>query len=530
MPKFFDQIIVGLATFILSVFLPKHFITLIREIIKFIFLSLINYWFIILFISSLIFFMNYYTDCKYLDQFYSKTFTITILITNVLIVPIISLLIVLFKKYEPVNIAFYGCYSVKENEYLTVDIDSENLNERIEKNKEKISSSFYSYKNDLIKTNIVNLPKFLPIILGAKGLNKLISKRILSKKHLASIHFIRDINKQSLSVVINYDNEILIHSSSIENLELLIQKLSLDTNIHNSKIVDLSIKIYMLFFGQSMIDFLIGLKKLSEVHYILDDMENQLKHLENEAIDISDKHRSFFKHFINFWTGYIERYRGILLAQQDEFPAAIQHIIKSIKLSPYYPYEYYATLKQDYTKKYAINLTPKMNEIIEDIGEMELEAYITVKEYVKENEKVRDNLEKQVDYLFATFNYELLREIVLKDESDKTIKALLDGFEKLDKNDPFILLSIAEVIRFVKKGNEKYNAIYVSRFDETIKLLKEVLKLDSEFPLINTKLGSLMTMKGMYFDNEKLVREGMEEWQKGMHYMTQLGFLTKPNR
>jgi Txe/YoeB family toxin of Txe-Axe toxin-antitoxin module len=529
MPKFIEQITIGIATFIVSVFLPKHFVTLIREIIKFTFISFIKYWYATLSIIALIFWINYYTDCIYLDQFYSKTFIISIGISELLIVPTISLLIILFQKYKPINIAFYGSYSVKENEYLTIDIDSENLNERIEKLTLKISSSFYSFKNNFIKTNIINLPKFIPIILGARGLNKFILKRIQSNKHLASIHFIRDINKQSLSVVINFDKKTLIHSSSSDNFDLLIQSLSLDTNIHNSKIVDITIKIYMLFFGQSMMDILIDFKQFSEVHYILDDMENQLKQIENDVIDIPEKHKNSVKRFIDFWKGYVERYRGIVFAEQGETTAAVQHIIKSLDLSPYYPYEDYETLKQDYTKKYAINLTPKMNEILDEIKDMEFDEINLDKNYVEENEKVTNNLEQQVDYKFATFNHEFLREIILRDESEKTINALLNGFAKLDKSNPFILLSIAEVIRFVKKGNEKVNAIYVNRFDETINLLKEVLKLDNEFPLIHTKIGSLMAMKGMHFNNEQMVEEGMKEWEKGMHYMTQLGFNTKPN-
>ena len=59
MSKFIDQLVVGTATFILSIFLPKHFITLIRELIKFIFISLIRYWYITAFITGLIFFINY---------------------------------------------------------------------------------------------------------------------------------------------------------------------------------------------------------------------------------------------------------------------------------------------------------------------------------------------------------------------------------------------------------------------------------------------------------------------------------------
>ena len=104
MSKFIDQLVVGTATFILSIFLPKHFITLILELIKFIFISLIRYWYITTLVTGLIFFINYKTDCKYLDQFYSITFLSVVLISNIIIVPVIALLIQLFKTFKPFKI------------------------------------------------------------------------------------------------------------------------------------------------------------------------------------------------------------------------------------------------------------------------------------------------------------------------------------------------------------------------------------------------------------------------------------------
>ena len=68
-----------------------------------------------------------------------------------------------------------------------------------------------------------------------------------------------------------------------------------------------------------------------------------------------------------------------------------------------------------------------------------------------------------------------------------------------------------------------FNKIYVERFDEAINLLKATIKLDNEFPLLNTKLGIMIMMKGMHFDNQQLINEGTEELKKGMHYMDELG-------
>lgn len=513
MSKFIDQLVVGTATFILSIFLPKHFITLIRELIKFIFISLIRYWYITAFITGLIFFINYKTDCKYLSQFYSITFLLAVLISNIIIVPVIALLIQLFKTFKTFNIAYYGCFSVKENEYLTIDLDSENLNERFEKLHQNIIANHYCYKNGLIKTNIVKIPKFICILIGSKGINKFIQKRIVSKKHIASIHFIRDINKQNLTAIINFDKVNLVHTTPLDNAENLISSLSSDSNINNLKIIDISTKIYFLLFGQTMIDMMIDFKKFVEVHCVLDDSEKLLSEIFNISSDLADKHKSSILEFINYWKSYTERYRAIVLIEQNQFLGAIQHIMKSISLNPYYPYFDYGTLKQDFTKKYGIDLAPSINDAIKEL-DLELD----------ENDNVKQNLEQQVEFVEATFNYQIVKEILKRENTEKIRNSLSEEFSKLDKTNPFILLTISEVIKYMEKGTEKYNEIYVARIDETINLLKDILKLDDDFSLIHTKIGLLSTIKGFYYENEKMIEDGLKEYEKGMHFMSKLGF------
>lgn len=515
MSKFFETIFVGLGALILSIFLPKHVATLIRELLKFIFNSLLKYWYLTLTTFGLLFYLNFVTDFIYLGEFTSYKFILFTLLTTSIIVTSIALYRALFKKYRPFNIALYGCFSTRENEYLTIDIDSENLNDKIAKICEVVSSSVFSYRTKLIKINNISLPKFIPTLKGHRGFNEFIKKRVISKKHLASIHFIRDINKQNVVAIINYDKDIFKDAASINIVEKLINNLSLDQNISSIRTIEISVKIYLLMFGQSITDFMLDNKQYGNVQCILDDTEKLIADIKKDAINISEGNRNSVGEFLNFWSGYVERYKAILLIEQKQFRGAIFHIIKSIKLNPYFPYDSYSTLKQDFTKKYAISLTANLNQISKV-----LETDISKQDY----DKVKDELISQVVYPDLPFNYDIITQILHHDNSPEIGELLIRELDKLDRDNPFILLSKSEIIRYIKKGTEKFNEIYVDRFDASINLLKETLKLDSEFPIIHTKLGILIMLKGMHFENDRLIEEGMKEYMEGMHIMTELGF------
>jgi hypothetical protein len=141
-----------------------------------------------------------------------------------------------------------------------------------------------------------------------------------------------------------------------------------------------------------------------------------------------------------------------------------------------------------------------------------------------ENNKIKENLLTQVKYAEATFNYEIIKEILLKSNSNEIENLLVDELKSLDRNNPFILYTVHEVIKYIKKGEEKFQEMYVARFDDCINLLNEILKLDSDFPLIHTKLGTMLFMKGVHFKDEELLKRSGEEYCKGIHIMTELGF------
>lgn len=403
MSKFIEEIIIGVAAFLTVVFLPKNLVAFIRELTKFIFTSVIKYWYLTLIISGLLFYFNFKTDYTYLGQFNSYKFILTVILSVSTLASAVALWKELFKKYEPINVALYGCFSVKENEYLTIDIDSENLNEKIEKVTETVTSTLFSYRTNLIKTNNIIIPKFIPILLGLNGLNTFIKKRVATKKHLATLHFIRDIDKQNVSVIINHDRDDLTNTNPLVNAERLINSLSADNNLNSSKTIELSVKIYLLLFGQSLTDLMLDVKELSNVHYILDDAEKLITNIRNDVANFSEAHKNEVEDFLNFWTSYVERYKAVLLLEQKQFTGAVKHIVKSIKLNPYFPYDSYASLKQDFTKKYGIALASTLNETNKI-----LEANIDE----KANNKVKAELMKQVQYAETTFNYEIIKGIL----------------------------------------------------------------------------------------------------------------------
>ena len=514
MPKLIEMLIPGIAAFLIAVFLPKHLITLIRELIKFIVTSLLKFWYLTLLIIFLIFFINIITEYKYLGEFTSYRFILSILLSLSIIIPLIALKRELFKKYQQINIALFGCFSVKENEYLTIDIDSQNLNEKINKVTEKVASDFYTYHNSLIKLNNIIIPKFIPILLGHNGLNKFIRKRVTTKKHLTTLHFIRNINEQNVSVILNIDKDSLTDSAPVTNAEKLINSLSDANDLNSSKTIELTMKIYLLVFGQSFNDLMINKNNFNVVHYILDDTERLIKDIRKDISNLSETHKNAIEAFLIYWTSYVERYKAVLLLEQKQFIGAIQHIIKSTKLNPYFPYDNYSTLKLDYTKKYGIALASEINEtnkiLKTNIDELA-------------NEKVMLELAKQVQFAETSFNYQIIKRIIQNDNSKEIEDIIKTEIDKLDNTNPFILLTKSEVTKHLKKGTEKINEIYVDRFDECVSILKEILKIDGDFPLINTKLGLMLLMKGWHFNNEQLIKKGTEEYKKGMHFMIELG-------
>jgi hypothetical protein len=142
----------------------------------------------------------------------------------------------------------------------------------------------------------------------------------------------------------------------------------------------------------------------------------------------------------------------------------------------------------------------------------------------EEIERVKLILMSQVQHLKTPFNYEFVKEILRKDNSEKIIKEIEIELGKLDRSNPFILLTMCEIYKFLKKGTKTINSIFAERIDECIILLRELKAIDPEFTLIRCKLGMFLMLKGWHSGNNKFADEGADELAKGIHILKELGF------
>jgi len=501
------EILIPLAVIIIGgIFLPKQVFKFFRELILFIFNSIFKFWYLSLLLLGISLFLKF---SNYLQ--FENLEILLIIFSAIFLISSLNFIIIFKRKNSNPNIAFYGCYSIKERKYLSNDIDSEILDERTSKVVESISKNHFIYKNNFIDTDFIHLPKFYTNVLGLKKLNNLVSKRI-SKRHLASLHFVRNISEQTVYAHINFNNGQLANSEHINEETEIINDISSNSKINNNKKVELIVKIYCMIFSQSFNDFLLGNEMYKELHYVTDDNLKLLNSISTDfkELELSEK----YNEFIDFWISSNYRYKSLSLFEQEEYSGSIDYVFKTLEINPYYPYRNYIELKQDYTKIYGSQLAPSI------IGAKEMLDIDTNEDSINDSKSI---LESQSKYPSIPYTYIILELILRKKQSKEIRESVEKGFDKLDNDNPFILLSKSETFKHMKKGKEKYNEIYVKRFDDCIKILEKIRLLDSEFTLIRTKLGIMKVLKAMHNDDEELLEEGMKEWKAGAHFIKELG-------
>lgn len=504
----------GLIGIIIVVFLPKQIFISIREFIVFGLKSIVKFWKINCFLALLSIFVYYKTTSLGKTNILHFVF---ISATLILLVSVIFSFVSIYLKLNKQNsLMIYGCYSSKEKEYLFLDLDAELVNDRLIKECEQLNNKLFVLRSNILSLDFLEFPKFIPIILGYRGTIRLFEKFIANKRHISSLYFIRDVSDQKILTNLNYDQ------TNFVNPELMSLLISLQNKISNEKIdikeiAIINLKLNVLIFGQSCLDYFVHSKDYKNSNTIIEDTERILLEI-NEQIErnITNELKEF-KDFFNIWSSNIDRYKAIVLLEQDELKGAISYIISSIKLNPYYPYSNYQTFKTNFSKRYGIELSYSIEKMSKDI------------ELGDENdfEEIRRQLSNSIVSKDAEFNTKIIQEIISKDIKKSSLAYLENELKTLDSSNPAILLLKSDIIKYLPDGTEKVNEIYFGRIDETVSILNEINKFDNKFPIINAKIGSLMMIKAFHNENEKDIENAIKIWSEGIHFLTELGFKTK---
>lgn len=507
MPENILQILTPVIVLIIGgVLLPKQVFKFFRELIIFIFQSTLKFWYIFIPVTGVLLFFKFK---EYLPI--NNLISLLAIVAICLLVAVFNFILILRRWNRKPNIAFYGCYSIKEGDYLSNDVDSAILEQRTSEVVETIAKNHFIYKNGFLDTDFIALPNFYTNLLGLKKLNSFISHST-SKKHLASLYFISNISEQSVYSVIKYNKGQLANSEHINQEIEIINDISSNDKINNNKKVELIVRIYCMIFGQSFNDYLLDNELYKELHHVTDDNLKLLNTIGNEFEEL--KLNEKYKVFIDFWISSNYRHKSLTLFKQDEFTGSIEYAFKALEINPYYPYRNYVELKQDYTKIYGSKLVPSIFETRKMVDIESNEDSINYSKFLLEN---------QTKYPQIPHTYVILDEILQQKQSKEIRELIQKNFDKLDNENPFILLCKSETFKYMKKGKEKYNEIYVGRFDDCIKILEKIKSMDPEFTLIRTKLGIMKFLKAMHNGDEDLLKEGLKEWKTGAHFIKELG-------
>ncbi len=505
---------IAAATFILNFIIKQLFKSdIVVELLKSFVLLFFRFWYIALIVISGLVIFN--ETAGLLGNYFSVRFVSILIVVLFIFDGIASLIQSRINNNKSPSITIYGCFSINDNKSITVDTTAEELNQKIKSVINSVSEH-YSYRSNFVEIHFKEFPKIVPLFLGYTKLNDKIKGSVYKGQNVSSLHFIRNKVESKLTVTIYYNEKNLANPDPIQAAEKFLNNLAFSSNLNNIQIVELSVKIYLFLFSLSHLDILLDRKEYDKVHYTLDSCDKLVLEIKNDLAKISKDYEEQVQQFLTFWMSTFERYRSLAFLEQKEFSAAIKHIFNAISLNPHFPYESYEILMPNYSKRYGIELLPSLN------GAQEFLEFSSSEQL--ENLRVVEELSSQVKFKDATYHYQIVHELMRRGDKVETVKLIEDELSKLDSKQPFILVTKSEILKHLEKGSEKINEIYLERFDECIRNLKEALILDPNFILIHTKLATLLFLNGIHFSNDTIIDEAVNEYKKGLHFMTQLGF------
>lgn len=495
--KILFEIFKYIVLFIISIFLPKKITYLVRSIIFYYFSNLLKYWYVLV-VEVLLFYVLYLNKDKMLFQEFNniKTSFLIFIITTITIN--LSSLFRTFAIKSKVFFSIYPSYTIKENEFIINDIQSEKINDIIEEKIKILKPKFFVFRNNLLEVKLLTVPDFIPIILGIKGFLKFITKK-LNYRNPISLYFQKDLLDNTLETNFFFDDKQFINTSVYTEIKRITLKVCRDKEKSIDEKIESVLFLYLFINSQTLLDMTLDLKSYDKTFNILNDLEEQILFLEADLksyrIDQIEVNS-----FINTWKGMIFRYYSIVYLEKQENLKAIDYIFKANEINPFYPQSEYSKAKQQYINTYMLELLPKINEIA-------TMSDVTIKE--KEMADSIINIQNKLEYESSTHNYKILIEIVNRNIEDRLILTEIENNlekELIDNTNVFSLIFIAETYKHLPSSEVMFNSIYVDRIPKIVEILQKAISLDIDFELLHLRIGSLLLIYGLHNSEVEIER------------------------
>lgn len=224
----------------------------------------------------------------------------------------------------------------------------------------------------------------------------------------------------------------------------------------------------------------------------------------------------------NFECSYY-RYKEILEFEKNNYDLAINYIVKSLDLNPYFPYNNYEEFKRIFATRYYLEMTSNLW----DIYEYDTEIF-DQKPPKAEIEEFQNILSLRIESNIVLFTIDIVAGYILSRElTDKEIELIEKKLAEIN-NDVAKLLFKTEILKILPKGHDKLNNLYLERLEESIEILTKIYELDNSFSLITHKTGILKTILGVAKGDDGLISEGTALIKLGFKELKSIGLdLTK---
>ncbi|MDD5361082.1 MAG: hypothetical protein PHN88_03055 [Ignavibacteria bacterium] len=518
------KIILGaLITLSITLFLSDKARVIIRDFISYSFKSVWNHIYLAI-ISLIILCSTYFV---FLD-FYDSTLKYAIFITiySIIIISIIccySLYLSLFRKLNGNYIAIAGCFTIDTKGMFTIDSDSERISNLIYEKAYEYSKNHLSFSNNYFSIYNQIIPKFIATIIGINRVKKYLTWRIRRGDYNTVLYIIKNNNSSHLEYII-IANEFNFNTiDGFSNIGGFFSFLSAENKIVDASIIDASAMFYILVIGQSLLDPLMDNKDYEQANKLIMKSKELLDQCFKLVDLYYDPDNKILLNIRNMWSSQFEYYHGWYFYYTNNLKTSVQYFINALNINMYYPYESYDEFIREYTKQEVIEVTKTTDDIYNSMKNNK----DNVKEHIGESRIQREEIIKSLKYRFPlTIN--ILKSIIVnhQDEIKDLVKTIKDEYNKLEKNhldNPLTYLFKYEIFKYMKKGSNKYNELYVERIPECKLYLKKCLELDEKYAYIYNKLGSILFIESLIKKDKTLLDEGMEYLAKGMHIYETMG-------
>jgi len=431
------------------------------------------------------------------------------------------------KSDSPFNVAICEVVMLEDKEYMTLNIDTLKINQRLSSSLKNLSDTKYPYKANICRLTQVERPKLFYLTKTLPSIIQYWQKVIQAGKTDIILFCTCDM----LSKKVEFD--IFFRQGELANTNIPFAefKIVFDKRINESQDMEVYIVGVFQFFtaicGQAVLDVMICFGDFTTAHKVVDDAETLLKEsmiILKEFFETEKQEK--FSSFCSLWLCGFERYRSLIFLHQKEYSGALSHVIRAAKLWPYYPYRNYTEYKTSFEKKYMAEINLKASEFV---GELDEEAEDDQENQARSAQMLFQGLDllDRVDNPDTPSTEQIIKWIMAEANSE----AFYNEVEKVMDTEicafPIDRIIKSEVLKYIPKGNTVNDSLYLDRIPEILILLNEILEKESDLTIIHLKIGMLMFIKSCHEENEQeregQLKEAMAVMKKGMILYHRMG-------